>query len=587
MRPLDLSYFLNALHGTRRTRSHKTTCDRCGRTNLKETWAIRRRDGSVAHLGSECAKKARRQTSDGATDRGPMRLDGLKLVPAKIVLKIDHTKKPFTFPHPYPSEKAWGIYWLVAHPTGELAYNPEEFSNYMFKEVSAKDAQHPVLRRIRSDIVDRLDKRDPNYKSLANAIGRDGAAFAVLPHKERGRYVGSSERLASELTTEFVHNISDGEREHVTSVGKKQIRARTSPLPTDRAYWAPNWISFSLKERHLIEIPPVSHDEAVALAAKMVDQLRAMGMYAKLDAAAHVQTRLILDKRMEQREFWKRKVEAGFIPDRPINPLLVAWTDPELARKSLESSWGGKVPTYAKPFIIGGVPVEPWAALSDIEGFHVIPGGEANVGFLVVGPLKPGWTWKDYVTQGLWLTEPETYDKQKSRPLTIADVKELGYTPDPSDIDKGTSSIVKLKNEKGKLQVYEVVQPNDVWGTYKSDSQRKRGTSNGSSRSPSDRAISKELRSRLGQCFSLAAKYVTRDSGGDSELVHGSIQAYGNPRIDHAWVEEGTAVYDAVLDKWMRRRDYYKQFGAKPEKRYTQDQVFNKLLTQRHWGPWE
>jgi hypothetical protein len=354
-------------------------------------------------------------------------------------------------------------------------------------------------------------------------------------------------------------------------------------------HWNPNWISYDLKENHPMGLPPLNYDEAIAMAAKMADEIRAIGMYVKLDQPAWIHRDVIEKKLAKQERFWSDKLDAGFVPDRPVNPLLVAWTDPEFARNAILRNYGrgGAIPRYVLPFLIGGAPARQWA-VGERDDLHTLPGGEGNQGFLVVGPLKPGWAWKDYVTQGLWLTEPETYDKQKSRPLSVADVKELGYTPDPSDLDKGTQSLVKLKDERNKLKTYEVVRPDDVWGLYTDKS--------------SNRAVSEELRARLGQCFRLSAQYVTSASHRDSDdtktvLVHGSIQGYGNPRIDHAWVEmtrghgreKEEFAYDAVLEKWMLKRDYYKLFSARAHKaqKYTQDQVFKNLLTHRHWGPWE
>lgn len=103
------------------------------------------------------------------------------------------------------------------------------------------------------------------------------------------------------------------------------------------------------------------------------------------------------------------------------------------------------------------------------------------------------------------------------------------------------------------------------------------------------RAISKGLKERLGRCYELSAKYVTAHMG--VRLVHGSIQAYGKPRIHHAWVEATSGgqhfVYDAVLDKWMLMADYYRHFNAKKKIQYTDRKIVSNLLKHNHWGPWE
>jgi len=81
------------------------------------------------------------------------------------------------------------------------------------------------------------------------------------------------------------------------------------------------------------------------------------------------------------------------------------------------------------------------------------------------------------------------------------------------------------------------------------------------------------------------------------KLVHGYVTGQGKvegKRFVHAWVEYGNKVYDFsnggsyVLD----RKGYYAA-GRVDEKNsseyrtYNQDQTVKKILSTKHWGPWD
>ena len=92
------------------------------------------------------------------------------------------------------------------------------------------------------------------------------------------------------------------------------------------------------------------------------------------------------------------------------------------------------------------------------------------------------------------------------------------------------------------------------------------------------------FRERLGRCYELAARYAF-DHGGT--IVHGTIEAFGNPRIQHAWVElPGGRIYDAVAAQEFPKGDYEQLFDPRPEARFDPDEARIALLRNNHWGPW-
>lgn len=47
----------------------QTTCDLCGKTNLKRTVALETADGSIVHYGCDCAARALKKTVKGVNTR--------------------------------------------------------------------------------------------------------------------------------------------------------------------------------------------------------------------------------------------------------------------------------------------------------------------------------------------------------------------------------------------------------------------------------------------------------------------------------------------------------------------------------------
>ena len=76
--------------------------------------------------------------------------------------------------------------------------------------------------------------------------------------------------------------------------------------------------------------------------------------------------------------------------------------------------------------------------------------------------------------------------------------------------------------------------------------------------------LTEEMKDRLGQCYTLAGRYVLAHP--DAILVHGAINGrrWGIQQEDnpHAWVEEGDEVYDLVWDQRFPKDAYYSMMQA-------------------------
>lgn len=97
--------------------------------------------------------------------------------------------------------------------------------------------------------------------------------------------------------------------------------------------------------------------------------------------------------------------------------------------------------------------------------------------------------------------------------------------------------------------------------------------------------------SRLGRCYELAWKVVAYNPQLECRLVHGRLvnpdPARGRlAEVDHAWVEHGDLVFDAVLVRWYLRDDFYTRFQASVYATYTFKQAGAHALRTRHYGPW-
>lgn len=95
---------------------------------------------------------------------------------------------------------------------------------------------------------------------------------------------------------------------------------------------------------------------------------------------------------------------------------------------------------------------------------------------------------------------------------------------------------------------------------------------------------------RLGRCYELSAKHVLEYH--DDVLVHGIVMDPSGMgkyiTIAHAWIEfqDGTQVYDPVMDQTFLKEVYYQIYEAKAEATYTLKQLCPLLVTTKHYGPW-
>lgn len=92
-------------------------------------------------------------------------------------------------------------------------------------------------------------------------------------------------------------------------------------------------------------------------------------------------------------------------------------------------------------------------------------------------------------------------------------------------------------------------------------------------------------KSRLGRCYELSGEYLAGHPG--TELVHGSIQGMGHPRLDHAWVSGGDHVWEPILDLVFPTRTFTLAFNAKAHQVYKWDVAMEKMVDTGHYGPWD
>ena len=94
------------------------------------------------------------------------------------------------------------------------------------------------------------------------------------------------------------------------------------------------------------------------------------------------------------------------------------------------------------------------------------------------------------------------------------------------------------------------------------------------------------FKKRLGRCYELAGRFAMHNPG--TALVHGSIQGFGNPRIDHAWVElGGKKIWEPASGKEWDSEIFAAVFKPKPHNWYETKELYAKAGTEGTWGPWD
>jgi len=91
---------------------------------------------------------------------------------------------------------------------------------------------------------------------------------------------------------------------------------------------------------------------------------------------------------------------------------------------------------------------------------------------------------------------------------------------------------------------------------------------------------------RLGRCYELAGELALQNS--KTELIHGSIQGFGAPRLAHAWVVlPDESIWEPTTNKVWEKSIFYGFFNAIVRKRYDQQAFLRMLVRHEHWGPWD
>ena len=94
-----------------------------------------------------------------------------------------------------------------------------------------------------------------------------------------------------------------------------------------------------------------------------------------------------------------------------------------------------------------------------------------------------------------------------------------------------------------------------------------------------------KFKDRLGQCYVLAGRYASHHE--DATLVHGSIEGFGNPRIDHAWVElPGDEVFEPTSGMTLPASVFAEIYHPEAHARFDWEETLKQTLRQQHWGPW-
>jgi hypothetical protein len=91
---------------------------------------------------------------------------------------------------------------------------------------------------------------------------------------------------------------------------------------------------------------------------------------------------------------------------------------------------------------------------------------------------------------------------------------------------------------------------------------------------------------RLGRCYELAGNLALHNP--ETQLIHGSIQGFGAPRIPHAWVvlPDGS-IWEPATNKVWEKPIFYGFFNAIVRKRYDQQTFMRMMVRHEHWGPWD
>ncbi len=92
-------------------------------------------------------------------------------------------------------------------------------------------------------------------------------------------------------------------------------------------------------------------------------------------------------------------------------------------------------------------------------------------------------------------------------------------------------------------------------------------------------------KARLGRCYELTGKIALHNPHVD--VIHGSIQGMGAPRIRHAWVAlPDGSIWEPVTNKVWSKKGFYDFFSAIDIKRYPNSAYLKLVVEHEHWGAW-
>lgn len=110
----------------------------------------------------------------------------------------------------------------------------------------------------------------------------------------------------------------------------------------------------------------------------------------------------------------------------------------------------------------------------------------------------------------------------------------------------------------------------------------------------SDPNASRAFADRLGNCYELTGTYLFGagpDSVGahpGSTLVHGTIQGNGQPRLQHAWVENPDgSIFEPATGHRMTADEFKAWASPQVDARYTSAAAIFEMTNSGHFGPWE
>lgn len=93
------------------------------------------------------------------------------------------------------------------------------------------------------------------------------------------------------------------------------------------------------------------------------------------------------------------------------------------------------------------------------------------------------------------------------------------------------------------------------------------------------------VQERLSRCYELAGRRCFEEPGW--ELVHGSIQGMGNPRIGHAWcITADGQHWDPIMDSYLPDDEHRAFYNAEVYGRWSQREAMQEAVRTGHYGPW-